>query len=189
LAYDAVDHTVILFGGGSPSGVLGDTWSFSHGQWTSISPAGAPPYRRAAAMTYDGADGYILLFGGLGNSSDLSDTWSYVNGTWSPISSPRSPSIRVAVEMAYDPLLQRVVLFGGRDDNTNTAEHDTWLFHNGSWHRLALALHPTGRWYPGLDYDASAHAILMFGGQKFSRTSGSGYANLGDTEMFDRNGW
>ena len=86
MAYDGATGAAILFGGLSSSGgALADTWSFSGGAWTQLSPATSPPARFHASMTYDAATSAIVLFGGQGsNFAPLNDTWSWGGSTWSP---------------------------------------------------------------------------------------------------------
>ncbi|HTT25638.1 MAG TPA: kelch repeat-containing protein, partial [Thermoplasmata archaeon] len=73
MAYDPVDHEVVLFGG-TPR-FLGDTWTFANGNWTQLTPATSPPARYGGTMSFDAKDGYVLLFGGLGARGALNDTW------------------------------------------------------------------------------------------------------------------
>src|SRR4029077_8038026 len=66
MVYDAADGYVLLFGGQDVTNgnVLGDTWKFSNGQLTQLSPTTSPLARSDASIAYDAADGYVVLFGG-----------------------------------------------------------------------------------------------------------------------------
>jgi hypothetical protein len=80
MAYDPTRSAVILFGGSSASGsgtILSDTWSFSGGSWTKLSPATSPMARGYGTMVYDPVDGDLVLYGGYTNSVAYVDTWSF----------------------------------------------------------------------------------------------------------------
>ncbi|MCI4373577.1 MAG: hypothetical protein L3K02_08060, partial [Thermoplasmata archaeon] len=119
LADDPPLGGVLLFAGQNPGGVDGDTWKFSAGHWTNLTPAltSAPPPRRAALMAYDSTNGSVLLFGGDASLSgqDLSDTWRFDAGRWFNLSGGLSPSPagRFATTMADDPAVNGTLLFGG----------------------------------------------------------------------------
>ncbi|HZY69785.1 MAG TPA: kelch repeat-containing protein [Thermoplasmata archaeon] len=83
-AFDNVSGRLILFGGqGSGGAPLSDTWSFSGGLWTDLTPlVGLPPAARwepGAAVAYSTPghpDQLLLLFGGAATASGyLADTW------------------------------------------------------------------------------------------------------------------
>ncbi len=79
MAFDSNDGTVTLFGGCSPCGStpqsLGDTWVYSRGNWTSVTPAVSPLPRSGSAFTYDVADRYLVLFSGGEPGQVYKDTW------------------------------------------------------------------------------------------------------------------
>lgn len=82
---DPATASVLYFGGlvGNGAGgwvYLDDTWSFSGGTWTNVSPIQSPPGRYAGALAFDPAVSALLLFGGdtqLGAGGDLNDSWVY----------------------------------------------------------------------------------------------------------------
>lgn len=80
-AWDNATDSVLLFGGQAPGtggAGLAETWSFSNGSWTNVSPSISPSARWAASMAYDPADGEMLLFGGENATSPgLGDSWAY----------------------------------------------------------------------------------------------------------------
>jgi hypothetical protein len=54
MAYNAVDGTIIYFGGSNFSNTeTADTWSFDGTQWTQLHPATSPPGRMMALMQLD----------------------------------------------------------------------------------------------------------------------------------------
>src|SRR5437660_9983239 len=81
MAYDSAHAQMVLFGGWGLYGetVLGDTWTWSGGQWTQRTPATAPSPRYGAAMAYDEPRQRIVLFGGFDGTKHFADTWAW---TW-----------------------------------------------------------------------------------------------------------
>lgn len=74
-AYDANRQRVVLFGGSSNSGLVGDTWEWDGEQWTQLGDTGPLP-RSGHALTCDSGRQRIVLFGGvLQNNVALADTW------------------------------------------------------------------------------------------------------------------
>ncbi len=74
MAYDAATSKVVLFGGSSGNGVLGDTWTWDGSTWTQQSPTTSPPADYTGSMAYDPATGQLVLFGG---TPLLNQTWTY----------------------------------------------------------------------------------------------------------------
>lgn len=75
---------VILFGGVSKSGFLGDTWAWDGSDWQKLTPYPAPSARYEAAMTYDSAADELVMFGGTGPNGALDDTWAWKLPKWRP---------------------------------------------------------------------------------------------------------
>ena len=152
MAYDPSASAVVLFGGLAGQGqtlTLGDTWRFSGGNWTDLTPtlAVSPPPRGLAGLAWDASDSQLLLFGGvtylssppfdtaLGINVLRGDTWGFSHGAWSNLtaSSVVAPADRWQFLMAPAPG-GGVVLSGGNSYQVNW--DDTWLFSNGSWSSL-----------------------------------------------------
>jgi len=80
MTYDDATGQVILFGGyGWPFSPLGDTWSFTSGVWSVLSPTPSPPGRYGGNMVNDSTDHVTILFGGdsqLGEAGNINDTWA-----------------------------------------------------------------------------------------------------------------
>ncbi|MDE1821893.1 MAG: PKD domain-containing protein [Euryarchaeota archaeon] len=185
-AYDPVDGYAVLFGGCAPmfitgfcGGMLGDTWKFTAGNWTQLSPGIAPSNRMAAGIAFDGAaDRYVVLFGGqLGNNNrSAGDTWRFSGGRWSNITSavgaPPSPRSLEVDQMTWDTQAGAVLLFGGCHDN-DPANHcnflysDTWFFSGGHWSLQSPTIVPTGRYSSGMADDLADHALVLFGGYTY----------------------
>ena len=80
MTYHAADGYVLLFGGANLSASLGDTWKFSAGSWTQLSPSTSPNPRGDAAMVYDAADHEVVFFGGTNSTKTFTDTWAFSGG-------------------------------------------------------------------------------------------------------------
>jgi len=135
MTYDANDGYVLLFGGYGLNEVLGDTWKFSGGLWTELSPPSPPLPRGAPMMTYDNATGTAVLFGGFTYFPDpgppfpsLNDTWTFAGGAWTNVTSTPAPAQRSEGAFVYSPADSCVLLFGGNvwsGPNTDN-QNDTW---------------------------------------------------------------
>lgn len=185
MAYDAKDGYVVLFGGlGNASAVnpiynaRNDTWVYSGGTWTLLSPKISPPGRVWAGMVYDAKDGVVMLFGGCptdlcapGYSSWMNDTWEFSGGAWTQVNASVHPSGRqVGQQMTYDNATASVLLFGGYGYLGTTRAHsgmldDTWTFAKGTWKNVTSGVAPPGRSGGDLAYDPSVGYAVLFGGQ------------------------
>lgn len=201
LAYDEGADGLILFGGNgtASTGFLNDTWSFSHGKWTQLSPTASPPARAAAGMVYDAHDGYILLVDGeqfrtltvpatkTYVGADFNDSWTFNGATWTRLTPADNPSARDSVGITYDASLHSVVLFGGFNWTSYNLD-DTWLYQAGAWTPLASGSNgtffalPGDRNNPALAYDPALGVDVMFGGH-------TGYSYYADTWTFSNGTW
>lgn len=126
MVYDEMRSEIVVFGGYSPNGTLGDTWVCRGGTWERRSVAG-PPARSRHGMVYDPAAGRTVLFGGLSaNAGNLGDTWEWEGQAWTETTGDIAPSARSMHAMAYDPASQRVMVYAG----AGTASNDTWVYGN-----------------------------------------------------------
>ncbi|HEV2316595.1 MAG TPA: kelch repeat-containing protein [Thermoplasmata archaeon] len=73
------------------------------------------------------------------------------------------------------------LLFGGRP-SWNALFNDTWMFVNGTWHLLHLAVHPSARRGLMMTYDPIDGYVVLFGG-----SNSTSYLN--DTWAFSRGAW
>lgn len=177
MAYDAASgvQKVVLFGGQSPGGVLGDTWLFVNGSWSPDSASSAPPARASASLAYDTAagDDYLVLFGGVNGSDVYGDTWEFTSqAQWTEISAGNasSPAPRYAAGLVFDTDLGYLLLFGGT--NGVSLWSDTWVYLHGTWERLSPVTSPPGRLTAGFAFDAAdGFAFLFSGGASVSETS------------------
>ncbi|MDE1835900.1 MAG: PKD domain-containing protein [Euryarchaeota archaeon] len=185
MTWDAKDNYLVLFGGTEywSGAYYGDTWSFSGGIWSQLSPTSHPTARFYAGLAFDQADNYVVLFGGYGASGEDSDTWTFSGGQWTSTAAT-GPSARYGDGMAYDAADSYVVMFGGEDFSTGTFFADTWKYVGGSWTSVTSGL-PAKRAFIAnmMAYDSAISAVLLFGGSDSSLNS------LGDTWTFSGGAW
>lgn len=173
---DANRHQVVLFGGAAcvdpacdAAAVAGDTWTWDGSDWTQLSPASSPAPRWLAGMVYDDATQRTYLYGGCleACATESSEVWSWNGTTWSLITADAAPGARAAVQMSYDAARGDVVLFGGSQPQTS-ATHvdlgDTWTFDGTAWTQPSPPVSPEGREGGGMAYDATRHAVVLYGG-------------------------
>lgn len=165
---------VLLFGGCGPARCpLNETWLFTAGAWTNLTPtlrtAPSPRY----GMAFAGADGWagVLLFGGTDGKHVFGDTWRFAQGTWHHLTGfPNVPSPRYGAAMAFGSYYPRMVLFGGT--NGTAYFNDTWYFPISSlpqWTLQNVAHTPPARALAGLGYTQCicryAPELTLFGGE------------------------
>lgn len=188
LTFDSKHDYFLLFGGRSEFGLLGDTWNFSGGGWTNLTPS-VPPIpvaREGATFTWDGAADGAILFGGRGMGGPLSDTWKFSSGGWSHLLPMASPSARQNASATYVPQLGGVLLFGGEAGANRLAPNDTWVFRLGNWTNLTTGFtgrSPPPRWGAALAYYPFFSEVLLLGGAT------GGNQALADEWTFDITGW
>lgn len=142
MAYDATDGYVLMYGGWTHGNdILNDTWKFSDGKWTPLSPGRNPGPKWWAGMTFDSTDGYVVLFAGIINCAKKwwttpPDTWTYVGGVWTNVThASDSPTQRFGEGFADDPAADNVLMFGGLN-STDVIAHDlsdTWTYQAEVW--------------------------------------------------------
>jgi hypothetical protein len=197
--WDPDGHRVIAFGGVVHEMFLedakdwqetmsSDTWAYDPvtSTWTRLDPAGPVPAARwGASIGYDPTTRRVILYGGDGAgentvlmSDDISlyDTWAYdpASNTWTELSPTfqglggAMPAVRAAT-LHYDPALGQMVC---------AYEQSIWLYDPAAntWTELGYAnqLAPERWGASGIAYDATAHQVILYGGE-----GPSGY--LGDT--------
>ncbi|MDG6913209.1 MAG: hypothetical protein JRN35_09055, partial [Nitrososphaerota archaeon] len=183
LAFDAKDGYILLYGGSSPDySELTDTWTFSSGAWTELSPpaGSAPGPAGSNSLAYDWADGYCVLFQG-----STGETWTFQHGSWSELNIT-GPSARWGAAFAADDSTGSLLLFGGRS-GASTMDEDTWEYSHGTWQNVTLTAGtpPSARWGASLSYDPSlpgGGGMILFGGA-------NGTANFNDTWLFAGGAW
>jgi len=167
LADDPADHEVVLFGGSSKqTSYLNDTWTYSGGVWTNLSPTHSPPRMFWAAMAYDNQTSSVLLFGGNTGGSPsqayTNQTWEFHAGTWTNITTVVAPPGRDGATMVYDPADSGMLLFGGLGPVNYF--NDTWSYSGGTWSQVTTSGAPDARSGPGMAYDPALSKVVVFGG-------------------------
>jgi cysteine-rich repeat protein len=138
MVYDAKRERIVLFGGRTPTGVLGDTWTWDGASWVQLSPALSPSARMAAAATYDPVRDEVIVFGGTTaniNGTALRDTWTWNGTTWAQRATT-GPAARFASAMAWDAARRRAVMFGGA---APFLLNDQWEWDGTSWTQLSVS--------------------------------------------------
>ncbi|MBI5511265.1 MAG: hypothetical protein HY903_21090 [Deltaproteobacteria bacterium] len=175
LAYDRDRERLLLFGGfgvstpSTPTGELGDTWTFDGSSWTSIYVTG-PAARVGAAMAFDEAQGEMVLFGGYSGIEYFADTWAFDGAAWRQRSSEPAPPARAHHSMVYDPERARVILHGGQyrfmsgDKPQHADLGDVWEWDGDRWEETTPDQGPAARRFASLAFDRGRRRALLYGG-------------------------
>ncbi|MFZ2097729.1 MAG: hypothetical protein WAV05_13950, partial [Anaerolineales bacterium] len=91
MAYDKVNHVMLLFGGGVGGGLLNDTWTWDGSDWIEQQPQHRPPVRADFGMAYDENKQVIIIYGGQGAPNNAIDTWEWIGNDWEQIQTIQSP--------------------------------------------------------------------------------------------------
>ena len=219
MTWDALDGYMLLFGGVRTTGsgvqyALNDTWKFSQGNWTNITPIHSPSPRYDAAILYSGyitMHDFVVIFGGATCSGApacaLGDTWRFNAGAWSQVGAcggpsqlgcgSTAPSPRSSATFAWAGYYpdggyvagRRAVLFGGLS-GSGTVLGDSWWYKAGRWFNWTQDFPqlPPARAGAGLAPANTTQEVnmrfLLFGG-----TSATG-VGLNDTWHFGQfSGW
>jgi hypothetical protein len=182
MAYDSARGRVVLFGGGSPTTDLADTWEWDGNSWT-LPAANNPPARTYHAMAYDSARGRVVMFGGFHDipfdrSVVLGDIWEFDGTHWVERPQARSPLVRQSHSMAYDAARGRTVLFGGSTQIQSLG--DTWEWDGSSW--TGGPASPPARVRHAMVGTGGHGRVLLFGGS-------IGTASLSDTWEWNGSSW
>ncbi len=123
---DALNHRMIVFGGGMGIRNYNDVWAFDleagSERWYRIDALGTPPTEREDhTAIYDAANQRMIVFGGKDNwTGPLNDLWALDLSTpeleaWRPITATGTsvPPARWSASAIYDPIYRRMIVFGG----------------------------------------------------------------------------
>jgi hypothetical protein len=132
MAWDAVHHQLILFGGegNGPNGpqYFNETWTWTGSNWQQLQPATSPPAMKAATLTFDPALGGLVLTSGQGSGPGVfgtySDSWLWNGSDWILLQPATMPPPRYFAAAGYDNGTKAVILFGGGGDDGYL--DDTW---------------------------------------------------------------
>lgn len=186
----AVNGYVVLFGGVSATGYLNDSWEFSNGTWTPLSPTHSPSPRAGASLVFNNYYGTAVLFGGKTATGYVNDTW-WFNSTapsWVNVSaSAGAPSPRAFAATTFDPRNDTILLFGGQGPTGYL--NGTWELRGGNqtapakWSPDLRTVHPSARSGATLVWDTVSGYAVLFGG------SNATSATLADMWIFASANW
>lgn len=180
MAFDAARGVVVLFGGMSASGPLGDTWEWDGSRWTQRQPVHAPTARSGLAMTPAAAGIGVVAFGGTdANGLPANPLWTFDGVDWSPVVvAGQSPISRPFASMTYLAFSTSFLFGGGSAGEYN----DAWTL------TLEKAIPADG----GCPEAGSADASILDGGPDAQEasvsdaTTGTGDGSIGDGGSTDR---
>jgi hypothetical protein len=173
MVFDNATNQIILFGGQTATGVLGDTWAFNVTTmtWVQLHPTDSPPARAADGLTYDYLDQYLVLYGGIGatNATVYGDTWTFSSNTWTQVTKTAGPSPRFGLGMEWAFQIARVynfvLLFGGETASGHFL-NDTWQFQQGVWTQELVGRkgEPLAAAFVTFSQDSNNGNPIIFGG-------------------------
>jgi hypothetical protein len=122
MVFDISRECLVLFGGASPSGWLGDTWEWREDAgWVEHQEMGPGSLvRPKMARTQE----HTVLYG-FPDSTGAAQTWEWDGRLWTQ-RQDIGPRARYGPAFAYDSERDRVVLFGGYASGTGSHLGDTW---------------------------------------------------------------
>ncbi len=158
LAYDSVQHKVLLYGGWNANENLfySDTWEWDGKDWSKLDSGNAPLAAGHSIVDAE-ADGLVVAVPSTPNAF----TWEWDGHAWSQVRVEPSPS-RSDGTSVYDPQTRQVVLFGGITNGR--ALNDLWVYDGTRWSLLALGSAPPARYGQSMFYDMKRQSIVVFGG-------------------------
>jgi hypothetical protein len=176
MAYDPQLREVVMFGGGTQTAALNDTWAWDGKGWSELHPATVPSSYQAV-MAYDPATRQLLLV----TSDQAGDaTWAWNHGNWSKLldvpaqsctktagGALCSPAVAQGPAqisaMVYDAALGKAVVQSG---------FDSWAWDGRSWAKLASLDQASGAQASCfcLVYDSTDRELLtiVYSGGKFT---------------------
>lgn len=179
-AYDPATGTIVMFGGATRAGVLGDTWTWDGAVWRRQHPATSPPPREFAYMAYDPATSRVILFGGTScmlptptqptgcdyqeAQTNYHDTWSWDGRNWSQIHTSSAPAVQhftgdngaMDADVAHGDLVLVTWPTGSQQSQV-----ETWRLHGADWQQLSPA-HPVGSAeFSGPAYDPVSNRLIV----------------------------
>ena len=182
MVYDPEHHQIILFGGHSAQGRLGDTWTYkiAENQWQEVSPTTSPPPRSDAGMAYDETSQRVILFSGYcqeGSRGLCGDTWAFDPGivTWTEMRPTSSPPIMYGHTLVYDDSNRRSLLWGGhmaaiRNGTVSSIGYGNTIwsydYPENRWEQIeeGNTNSPVARYWNQSTFDSSNANLFLFGG-------------------------
>ncbi len=176
MVHDTARDRLVVFGG-TDGAYRNDSYvhSMVSGRgWEPLATAGVPPpARRLHTGVNDPEGDRLIVFGGYDDHL-LGDLWQLTfsgTPTWSPLAaSGAGPSPRGGHVAIYDPVGRRMIVYGGYDGVSAPAYRigDVWalsLAGTPAWSPIATTgPRPSARSSATAVYDATRHAMIVFGG-------------------------
>lgn len=168
-AFGSDGTELVLFGGTTDAGPLGDTWEYDGAAWTNHTPAmGQGPEKSGApAGAYDPIGKRMVVF------DEVGQTWAYSNHAWSivPPSGHPGPAARTDAMMTFDTQRKRIVLVGGR--TSSQVFTDVWELDGQTWTQLDVSAGgPLPRYNAGFASHPRARKSFLIGGRDPASTFG-----------------
>ncbi len=163
MAYDAVSHQLVLFGGYNGSTYLGDTWTWdgASSTWTQQNPAHPPVAVTGPSLFTDPLNGHADNFGGYDGFLYQLHTYQWTGSDWQLLQPKTTPGARGAAAAGLNAADHYVVLFGGLADiNPN----NTWEWNGTNWIEESPAQQPVLLYDAGTAYDSMLKQVVLFGG-------------------------
>jgi hypothetical protein len=186
---DPIAAKIILLNTGnypSYSSYLNESWTFSSGDWTNVSPtlvdAGGPlPGRTDHVMAFDGSN--VILYGGHDSIGQmLQDTWLWNGLTWAKQSPVAKPFGRYKAQATYLPGTG-IMMFGG--ENLGNLLNETWIWNGSNWsqvsHANTSAASPSGRTGHVMASNAPGAPLSLGGATSFAVLGASTVTNTGSS--------
>lgn len=154
--YDAANQRLVIWGGQSAAGVLGDVWALSLTQgteaWTQLTPTGtAPTPAWQSCFAFDSANKRLYIHAGSTNQAGTTFTSQLfyldintVNCAWTNTGVTGGLAVRGAT-LGFDSINQRLVCFSGFDTAVNSTLRYTSTSTFSSWTTQNAPNAPTAR--------------------------------------------
>ncbi len=174
VAYDPAADAVLLVGGFSGTGYLGDVWVYfpTNNTWWPRGPTLEPSPRADGRMIYVGTQDRFILFGGNDYSGPnfsfhhLNDTWSYrwAANEWIRIPTTSTPGARDYPVFALDSNAGIALLTAGYGNSTIL--DDLWGFNltTDAWLNLTPSDSPPAWFAAAGGFDSIDNAFVLFSG-------------------------
>ena len=154
MAYDEVNHNIVLYGGKSKDGYLDDTWLWDGEVWVEANPTTPPPARGFHHLLYDPQRQKVVLYGGYDNDY-LNDGWEWDGGEWQPVHFESFTPHATCNLMFYDQTLDRIV--------AQLSWRGTWYWKGNSWVKPALSVDPNSYCFPAAYDPQNQYAAIFVG--------------------------
>lgn len=185
--WDDTQQRMLVFGGASESGKLGDLWSFvpNTGTWTKLTPAGLSPAPRfGQGGAWDPLRRRMLMYGGEHDAGFFGDLWAFNSdsGAWTDLHPTGNgpPPLQHPV-LVYDTSHDQLIVYSGWSRNQQFEKQyprDIWIYRPGpnSWRHIP----PEGAWPQHLDRTSAAWDAQTGRMHVFSGLADEGISHLSD---------